>query len=79
MTHVGLLIVLLGAAPVAGAEEEPPPASAPARPTWGGSPLSQPRYLLHEADDSVDNLRRALLGHDEAIAERLSPSPKASS
>ena len=78
MTHVGLLIVLLGAAPVAGAEEEPPPASAPARPTWGGSPLSQPRYLLHEADDSVDNLRRALLGHDEAIAEALSPSGKAS-
>ncbi|TDI99452.1 MAG: hypothetical protein E2O73_07540, partial [Deltaproteobacteria bacterium] len=71
MNRVGLLIVLLLTVPIAGTEEEPPPASAPARPTWGGSPLSQPRYLLHEADDSVENLRSALLGYDEAIAERL--------
>ncbi len=78
MNRVGLLIALLLAAPAAGTEEEPPPASAPARPAWGGSPLSQPRDLLHEADDSVENLRSALLGYDEAIAERLSPSDKAS-
>ena len=78
MNHVGLLIALLLAAPVAGAEEEPPPASATAAPAWGGSPLSQPRYLLHEADDSMENLRSALLGYDEAIAVRLSPSDKAS-
>ncbi len=78
MNLVGLLVVLLFLAPVAGVEEEPPPASAPAAPTWGGSPLSRPRYLLHEADDSAENLRNALLGYDQAITEGLSPAEKAS-
>ena len=78
MTRTGFLIALLLVARAAGAEDKPPPVSAPAPAAWGRSPLAQPRQLLHEAPNTPENLRSALLGYDKALKEDLSPSEEAS-